>query len=91
MWWFELVLEVQLVLLAVALGWMFLLYVRPKVPAAGPASGPIAACTGRRSVPRPALPEGHNWPAFYDACDGVVERWVCRDCGESHLRKLESA
>jgi len=37
---------------------------------------------------RPSLPEGHNWPDWHDSHDGVFEKWVCRDCGAEHLRKM---
>lgn len=47
--------------------------------AADAATTPPASPTG--------LPEGHEWPEKADEFDGVWERWVCREHGESHLRR----
>lgn len=37
--------------------------------------------------PVESLPEGHQWPQKFDEFDGVMERFVCRDCGQSFLRR----
>lgn len=59
----------------------------PRIALRGKSVRPSSLPPHLAPVPVEALPEGHKWPQKFDEFDGVMERFVCRDCGQSFLRR----
>jgi len=59
----------------------------PRIALRGKSAQPGNHPTHLLPPPVEALPAGHKWPQKFDEFDGVMERFVCRDCGQSFLRR----
>lgn len=59
----------------------------PRIALRGTSVRPSSLPVHLLPPPAESLPAGHVWPPKFDEFDGVMERFVCRDCGQSFLRR----